>query len=52
MLQEVYYIVVIGNFERDPIECESYPSPEKIVEAIKRLDGKTARIEKRYKLQQ
>ncbi|WP_336863680.1 hypothetical protein [Peribacillus frigoritolerans] len=50
MLKEVYYLVVSGSTDREPIECESYPTEEEIKKAIKKAGGTTARIQLRYKL--
>lgn len=50
MLKEVYLLIIQGTFDREPIEFESYPSQEEIKKCLQSLEGKTARIEKRYKL--
>lgn len=52
LLIEKYFIVVLGAFEREPIVFDEEPTEKEIVEAINKLDGKSARVEKRYVLQE
>lgn len=48
MLKEKFFIVVLGTFEREPIVKDAYPTDKEILEAIKTLNGNSARVEKRY----
>ncbi len=50
VLQEKYYLVVSGSFDREPIIFEDEPTEQDIVNAIKEMDGESARVEKRYVL--
>jgi len=50
VLEEKYFLVVYGSFERAPIEFDRHPSEEEVIQAIKDLDGKSAIVEKRYVL--
>jgi hypothetical protein len=50
MLKEVYYLIVYGSFEREPIVFNEYPTEEEIIAAIEDKNGFTAVVEKRYKL--
>jgi hypothetical protein len=50
VLKEFYCIIISGRFDRDPIECEEYPTKEQIMQAIKDQGGETARVEKRFKI--
>jgi hypothetical protein len=51
MLKEIFCLVVLGElFEKQTIEFDKPPTKEEILKAIKELDGKTARVEKRYKI--
>lgn len=47
-LKEKYFLIVSGNFERAPIEYEEHPTEDEIKQAIKDLDGKSAKVEKRF----
>lgn len=49
-LEEKYFLVVSGEFDREPITYDSHPTEEEILEVIKEKKGKSARIEKRYVL--
>lgn len=51
MLKEKYFLTVIGTFEKGTLEYESHPTDTEIKESIKKLNGTSARIEKRYVLQ-
>ena len=50
VLQERYYLVVSGNFDREPIIYDVEPSSQDIINAIKEMNGDSARVEKRYVL--
>lgn len=49
-LVEKYYLTVIGDYERKPMEFEEVPSKEVIANAIFEQKGRTARLEKRFVL--
>lgn len=49
-LEEKYFLVVSGEFDRDPIIYESHPTQDEIAKAIKDKKGKSARVEKRFVL--
>lgn len=50
MLKETYYIVVMGNtFTKYSEELDYYPNEKKIEDFIKKYNGVSAKIEKRYK---
>ena len=50
VLQERYYLVVSGSFDREPIVYDVEPTNQDIASAIKELNGESARVEKRYVL--
>jgi len=52
VLQEKYYLIVSGAFDREPIIFDKYPSDEEIIQAIKDKKGSSAKIEKRYTLKE
>ena len=49
-LQERYYLVVSGSFDREPIVFYDKPTKQDIASAIKEMNGESARVEKRYVL--
>ncbi len=49
-LVEKYFLIVSGSFDREPIIYEEQPSQEDILKAIQKMDGNSARVEKRFVL--
>ena len=49
-LKEKYFLIVSGKFDREPIVFSEKPSDEEIVDAIKKENGESARVEKRFVL--
>lgn len=47
-LVEKYFLVVSGAFDREPIIYEAHPTKEDVAKALKDMDGKSARVEKRF----
>jgi len=47
-LVEKYFLVVSGAFDRSPIVYDVYPTKKEISEAIVEMNGRSARVEKRY----
>lgn len=52
MLKEKYFLVVSGEFDREPIIYEEQPTNEDISKAIREMEGKSARVEKRFVLKE
>jgi len=50
VIQEKYYLVVSGSFDREPIVYDVEPTKDDIANAIKENKGESARVEKRYVL--
>ena len=47
-LEEKYFLVVSGAFDREPVVYNSQPTEDEIMKVIKDKKGKSARVEKRY----
>lgn len=53
MLVEKYFLIVYGeSFEKGTIKLKERPNDDKIIQTIKELNGKSARVEKRYVLKE
>ncbi len=49
-LVEKYYLTVLGSFEKGTMQFDDYPTKEEIIDAIKKANGESARVEKRFVL--
>lgn len=49
-LEEKYFLIVIGTFEKEAIPYDYYPTEEEIINTIAMKNGQSARIEKRFVL--
>lgn len=49
-LEEKYFLIVSGAFDRESIVFDEEPSKEEIKQAILDKNGKSARVEKRFVL--
>lgn len=49
-LEEKYFLIVMGAFERGAIELDHYPTDTEIINAITKQQGKSAKVEKRHVL--
>ncbi|WP_394557381.1 hypothetical protein [Priestia aryabhattai] len=50
MVKKVFYLIVAGQYDREPIRFEEEPTEQQIADAIIEKRGKTARVEQRYEL--
>lgn len=50
VLKEKFFLVVSGQFDREPIVYNDEPTKSDIIAAIKKLQGESARVEKRHVL--
>jgi len=47
-LEERYFLIVSGEFDREPVVYNSHPTEVEILKMIKDKKGESARVEKRY----
>jgi hypothetical protein len=50
MIKKMFYLIVAGQYDREPIRFDEEPTEQQIADAIIKLDGKSARLEQRYEL--
>lgn len=51
-LEEKYFVVVSGAFDREYVVYDEYPSRKEIAKMILEKDGESARVEKRFVLKE